>query len=128
MHERKVMAICDTLYQKLVPPEVVAEQLIDDTTPMDKFRFVHQYCLNLLGQLDEIPVALLKSSERTTREKRKLRRDQSTKAVIEQNRFELWKKQIKHQFAPAAEFRRVMLLPFWKKNPRKSSGQMSLPH
>lgn len=105
------MAISEVLYERFAPHEQIKEQLINDITSMDKFTYIHRYCMELLRKLDEIPVDLLLICEKATRDKRKMDKSLSKRAVIQQNRFEMWTKQIRHQFTPIPDFRRVNILP-----------------
>lgn len=116
------MAISEVLYERFAPREQIQEQLISDATSMDKFTYIHRFCMELLRKLDEIPADLLVICERATRDKRKMDKLLSKRAVIQQNRFEMWTKQIRHQFAPIPDFRRVNILaPFMAKKKSKVS-------
>lgn len=101
------MAISEVLYRRFAPPEQISEQLIDDVTPMDKFTYIHRFCMELLRILDEIPADILVICEKSTRDRRREDKNRSKWAVVQQQRFEMWTKQIKHHFAPVAEFRRI---------------------
>lgn len=101
------MGIVDVLYDQFAPKERLAKQLIQNTSEATKFSFIHQYTMDLLNDLDTIPTDILVICEQRVRKRRKLNELHAKKAVITQNRFEMLSKQIKHQFAPAATFRRV---------------------
>lgn len=105
--ERKIMGISEVLYQRFAPPDNITEQLIDDVNAMDKFTFLHRYCMELLRKLDELPAEILAICEKSTRDRRRQDKMLSKRAVIQQSRFEMWTKQIKHQFTSIPEFRRV---------------------
>lgn len=98
------------LYQRFVPIERITERLIDDVTSMDKFLYIHKYCMELLRKLDNIPAAILETCEKLTRDRRRQEKILSKKSVIQQNRFEMWTKQIKHQFTAIPKFRRVNIV------------------
>lgn len=114
------MGISEVLYKKFAPPERISEQLIDSVTAMDKFTYLHRFCMDLLRQLDELPADILVICEKITRNKRRQSKMLSKRAVIQQSRFEMWTKQIRHQFAPIPEFRRVNIVaPFLAKRRSK---------
>lgn len=108
--ERKILAVSEVLYQRFVPIERITERLIDDVTSMDKFLYIHKYCMELLRKLDDMPAAILVICEKLTRDRRRQEKILSKKSVIQQNRFEMWTKQIKHQFTPIPKFKRVNIV------------------
>lgn len=67
--------------------------------------------MDLLHQIDHLPTDKLITCEQRIRQKRQIDELNAKKAVKTQNRFEMLSKQIKHQFTPAATFRRVKLRP-----------------
>lgn len=104
------MAIVDVLYARFAPKKERDEQLINNTSSLEKFKWVYRHCMALLQKLDEIPPNILQKCEQYVRNKRRIDFELSKKAIVQQNRFEMWTKQIKHQFEPAAEFKRIALL------------------
>lgn len=108
--ERKIFAICDELYAKINPPANATPDFIDSIQSFDKFGFIHGYSMNLLEQMDDIPLDILKLATQMTREKRRTDREQSKIAMIKQKRFELLKKQLLNQFTPTARYKRVTVV------------------
>lgn len=88
---------------------MTSESVLDNTTAIDKFKFIHQFSLDIFQQLDTIPVDILRSAERVAKENRKRIADQTRLAVIKQKRFDLLKKQLRNQFAAVAPFKRVTI-------------------
>lgn len=101
------MAIVDVLYARFVSKKERDERLLDNTSSLGKFKFLCLHCQALLQKLDKMPQNILKKCEQYVRNKRKIDVELSKKAVVQQNRFQMWTKQIKHQFEPAAEFKRI---------------------
>lgn len=83
--------------------------------------------MDLLNDLDTIPTDILVVCEQRVRKKRKLNELHAKKAVITQNRFEMLSKQIKHQFAPAAAFRRVRVAPSLTRCRQIDGTRLSIP-
>ncbi|KAJ6643216.1 hypothetical protein Bhyg_08173 [Pseudolycoriella hygida] len=109
LNERTILSICSQLYNHLVPKEMSADTVLDNTTPIDKFKFIHQFALDIFQQLDTIPVDILRSAEQLAKENRKRIAEQTRLAVIKQKRFDLLKKQLRNQFTAVAPFKRVTI-------------------
>lgn len=92
-----------------MPPAKLKQQLLHDTSQSMKFAFIHQYTMDLLQTLDTIPTEIQIACEQRVRNKRRVDDLNAKKAVITQNRFEMLSKQIKHQFAATATFRRIKM-------------------
>lgn len=109
LNERTILSICSQLYNHLIPKETSADTVLDNITAIDKFKFIHQFSLDIFQQLDTIPVDILRSAEQVAKENRKRIAEQTRLAVIKQKRFDLLKKQLRNQFTAVAPFRRVTI-------------------
>lgn len=109
LDKRKILSICSQLYNHLIPKETSADTVLDNITAIDKFKFIHQFSLDIFFQLDTIPVDILRSAEQVAKENRKRIAEQTRLAVIKQKRFDLLKKQLRNQFTAVAPFKRVTI-------------------
>ncbi len=107
-NERTILSICSQLYNQLIPKES-SDTVLDNITAIDKFKFIHQFSLDIFQQLDTIPVDILRSAEQVAKENRKRIAEQTRLAVIKQKRFDLLKKQLRNQFTAVAPFKRVTI-------------------
>lgn len=82
---------------------------MDNVTAIDKFKFIHQFSLDIFQQLDTIPIDILRSAEQVAKENRKRIAEQTRLAVIKQKRFDLLKKQLRNQFTAVAPFKRITI-------------------
>ncbi|KAG4073788.1 hypothetical protein HA402_001012 [Bradysia odoriphaga] len=109
LNERTILSICSQLYNQLIPKEMTSETVLDNITAIDKFKFIHQFALDLFQQLDTIPVDILRGAEQVAKENRKRIAEQTRLAVIKQKQFDLLKKQLRNQFTAVAPFKRVTI-------------------
>uniref|UniRef100_A0A336LMF2 CSON014312 protein n=1 Tax=Culicoides sonorensis TaxID=179676 RepID=A0A336LMF2_CULSO len=94
---RKVSAICDQLYKSTIP-EHLQNRHQQDEPVVDKFAFIQDYVLDLLHELDEIPIEIVKDATKEVKIHTTFIMQQAQKTCIQQNRFELMKKQLKFHF------------------------------
>lgn len=94
----KIKAICNQLYDFIVPKERRCPQIDQQMTSSEKFAKLHDYVMELLHQLDRIPVLILHKTEKEIRREQSCLLREAQKAVVKQNRFELLQKQIKGHF------------------------------
>ncbi|XP_055691510.1 uncharacterized protein LOC129794691 [Lutzomyia longipalpis] len=94
----KIKAICNQLYDFIVPHGRRCPQIDDQMTPSEKFAKLHDYVMELLHQLDRIPIAILHKTEKDIRREQMCLHREAQKAVVKQNRFELLQKQIRGHF------------------------------
>lgn len=105
--KRTVMQIIEVLYERFAPIDRRQAALIDNTSQMDKFKFIHRHCMALLQNLDEVPIDVLTDCEKSVRERRRLDKERAKEAIVVQKRLDMLAKQLKQRFMPAAVFRRV---------------------
>lgn len=116
--KRTVMHITEALYERFAPINRRHAALIDNTSQMDKFKFIHRHCLALLQNLDEIPIDVLTDCEESVRARRRLNRKRAEDAALAQKRLAMLAKQLKQRFMPAAVFRRVQIPSILEKRAR----------
>lgn len=66
--------------------------------------------MDLFCNLDDIPAAILLICEKLTRDRRRHKKVVSKESVIQLNRFDMWTKQIRHQFTPIPKFKRANIV------------------
>lgn len=103
------MRIIEVMYERFAPIDRRRAALIDNTTQMEKFKFIHRHCMALLQNLDEIPIDVLTDCEKSVRERRRLAKERAKEAIVAQRRLDMLAKQLKQRFMPAAVFRRVQI-------------------
>lgn len=65
--------------------------------------------MELLRKLDRIPIDVLIDCEKNVRERRRLDDERAKDAIVAQKRSDMFAKQLKQRFMPAAVFRRVQI-------------------
>ncbi|GAB0099036.1 hypothetical protein DMENIID0001_148560 [Sergentomyia squamirostris] len=94
----RIKAICNQLYDFIVPGDRRCPQIDEQMTSSEKFSKLHDFVMELLHQLDRIPIIILHRSEKEIRREQMRLQREAQKAVIKQNRFELLQKQIRGHF------------------------------
>ncbi|XP_059607707.1 uncharacterized protein LOC132255622 [Phlebotomus argentipes] len=94
----KIKAICNQLYDYIVPRERRCRQIDDQMASSEKFARLHDFVMELLHQLDRIPVPILHRTEKEIRQEQMCLLREAQKAVVKQNRFQLLQKQIRGHF------------------------------
>lgn len=111
--QRKILAISSELHASLLQPKdedepiPVVEKFNSTMTAVERFEQIHRWALNILEQMDAIPLEILKSSEKYMRAQRKLRQERTADALVKQQRYDLMKCQIENHFSSVARFKRV---------------------
>lgn len=117
--ERRILAITDELYRKMFPvPDSIIGTTEDPAANMkslDKFHAVHEKAMNVLQQLEDVPLDILKVSEEKASEQRRLVKEQSRTAVIKQRRYDVMLRQMKNHFFSVTPFKRVPVAVWRKK-------------
>lgn len=116
--KRTVMHNIEALYEHFAPINRRKAALIENTSQMDKFKFIHRHCMTLLQNLDEIPIDVLTDCEKSVRERRRLNRERAEEVAVAQKRLAMLAKQLKQRFMPAAVFRRVQIPSILQKRAR----------
>lgn len=80
-----------------------------------KIKFIHISALQLLQELDNLPLQTLKLSEHRAREARRRRKEETNNALLKQKRFDLMKNQVKQHFLPARKCTRISV-SIWRKS------------
>lgn len=97
---RKVAAICEEMYKNVLPLELRSEEIDSKMDTTTKFARMHQYVImDVLHALDNVPVAVLKFTERRTRTQRRKLFNDAKAAVVKQTRFELLQNQLRGFFS-----------------------------
>lgn len=119
--ERKILAIGDELYKYIRSSsnEIYCDN--ENLSSYKKIEYIHSYALKLLQDLDDLPLEILKLGEKEAREARKHAKEETKTALIKQKRYDLMKKQMKHQFSKAKQFTRVSV-SVWRKPQENNSG------
>lgn len=94
---RKISAICDQLCKTSIPQHLQNRHQKNDPV-IEKFGFIQDYVLDLLHELDDIPVDIVKEATKEVKLLHDFTIRQAQKSVVQQNRFELMKKQLKFHF------------------------------
>lgn len=112
------MHFIGALYERFAPLNERQAALIDNTSQIEKFKFIHRHCMALLQNLDEMPIDVLTDCEKSVRERRRLDRERGEEVAIAQKRVAMLAKQLKQRFMPAAVFRRVQIPSILQKRAR----------
>lgn len=93
----------------------ITEDPAANMTSLEKFHAIHERAMNVLQQLDDIPLDILKESEKMAREQRKLAGEQTRTALIKQKRYDVMLRQMKNHFSSVVPFKRVSVAVWRKK-------------
>lgn len=116
--ERRILAIAEEMHKSMFPPSKF--QLSGDDlsggnlSPIEKFQAIHEHALNVLQRLEDIPLEILRVSEKSCREKRQMVMEESRKAMVKQKRYDLMQRQMKNHFSSITPFKRVTV-SVWRK-------------
>lgn len=113
--ERRILAIADEMHKSMFPPSEF--QLPGDglnLSSMAKFQAIHEHALDVLQRLEDIPLEILRVSEKTCRERRQMVMEESRMAMVKQKRYDLMQRQMKNHFSSITPFKRVTV-SVWRK-------------
>lgn len=103
-----MLAIADALHADLQRTEQLDGRQAA-ATPPQRFAQVVRHAQQLLGQLDEIPLDVLRATKTEMRAQRRVADERLADALSKQKRYELMRRQIENQFGRTAQFRRVQI-------------------
>lgn len=118
------MQIIEVLYDRFAPSDRRQAALIDNTSQIDKFKFIHRHCMALLQNLDEIPIEVLTDCEKSVRDRKRRAKEQAKEAIVAQKRLDMFAKQLKQRFMPAPSFRRVQIQTIVQKRIRAAAQKL----
>lgn len=117
--ERRILAIAEEMHKSMFPPSEFQLSGGDELSganlsSMVKFQAIHEHALDVLQRLEDIPLAILRVSEKSCREKRQMVMEESRKAMIKQKQYDLMHRQLKNHFSSITPFKRVTV-SVWRK-------------